>query len=38
MIELVAGEVEGFYWTNGQNDVWTIIDATEEVALAWHWR
>jgi uncharacterized protein with GYD domain len=34
MIESLGGKVDGFYWTYGKNDIVTIIEGTEEVALA----
>lgn len=34
MVESMGGKVEGFYWTYGKNDVVTLVDAPEDVALA----
>jgi uncharacterized protein with GYD domain len=34
MIESMGGTVEGFYWTYGKNDIVTIIEGTQEMALA----
>jgi uncharacterized protein with GYD domain len=34
MVESMGGKVEGFYWTYGKNDIVTIIEGTQEMALA----